>query len=360
MMGSDDNHNGGVHFVCARHDVHDLPVRSGRKETFMNTAVRRACLPLLLATLFALPDAARAAQASAYPNKPVKFVTASVGSPQDVMGRIIGQKLSEKWGQPVVVENRPGAGSLLSISTVAKAVPDGYTVLLSSSAFALTPNVMSKPGYDAERDFIPVVIVAATPNVVIAGPAIQADTLKAVVEQARTGKLNYSSPGLGTTPQLSAEYLFKHIAQVPLTHVPFSGAPPAASAVAGGQVELGSLAMPATLQLIRAGKVRALAVTSAHRSSLLPDVPTLAEAGYPGFQDSTWVALWLPAKTPAEIVRRLAQDVSEVAQLPDVSQKMAAMGFEPWKSESVSFADFQKSELAKWARVVQQTGIKLD
>lgn len=326
----------------------------------MNTAFKLVTIRALFAAALAANLSGAAAQVSVYPVKPVKFVTASVGSPQDVMGRIIGQKLSEKWGQPVIVENRPGAGSLLSISAVAKAAPDGYTVLLSSSAFALTPSIMSKPGYDAERDFIPVVMVAATPNVLIAGPSLHVNTLKAAVEQARVGRLNYGSPGLGTTPQLSAEYLFKQIAHVPVTHVPFSGASPAAAAVAGGQLEIASLALPATLQLIRSGKVRALAVTSATRTSLLPDVPTLAEAGFPGFQDSTWVALWLPAKTPADIVKRLAEDVTAAAQQPDIIQKMAAMGFESAVSDSASFAEFQKRELAKWSKVVQETGAKLD
>ena len=323
-------------------------------------AAQTAIVKALVATAMAAPLSMALADTHAWPAKPVKFVTASVGSPQDVMGRIIGQKLSEQWGQPVIVENRPGAGSLLSISTVAKAAPDGYTILLSSSAFALTPSVMTKPGYDAERDFIPLVWVRTTPNVIIASTAFPATTLKDAVAQARTGRVNYGSPGLGTTPQLTAEYLFKHIAHVPVTHVPFNGAPPAASAVAGNQVELASLAMPATLQLIKSGKVKALAVTSPARSSMLPDVPTLAEAGYPGFQDSTWVALWVPATTPADVVRKISADVIAASALPEIKEKMAAMGFETSRADTAEFAAFQKVELAKWSRVVKETGIRLD
>lgn len=300
------------------------------------------------------------AQEGPYPNKAVKFITASVGSPQDVIGRLVGQKLSVLWGKPVVVENRPGAGSVLSITTAGRAAPDGYSVLLSSSGFTVSPSIMSNPGYDAEKDFIPVVLIASTPNIIVASTQLPATTLKAAVELAKTKPMNYGSPGLGTTPQLSAEYLFKSLAKVPVTHVPYSGASPAVAAVAGGQVEMASVAMPAAVQLVKGGKVRALAVTSSRRTKALPDVPTIAEAGFPGFEDSTWVGLWLQKGTPPDIVEKISADVTSVLAQGDVKEQLANLGFEPSDVAPRQFAAYQKQELAKWARVVRETGAKQD
>ncbi|MDB5964285.1 MAG: tripartite tricarboxylate transporter substrate binding protein [Polaromonas sp.] len=314
---------------------------------------------LLCGAALSLPWLAAVAQ-GAYPNKPVKFITASVGSPQDLVGRLIGQKLSVLWGQPVIVENRPGAGSVLSITTAARAPADGYSVLLSSSGFTVSPSIMSNPGYDAEKDFIPVALVASTPNIIIAGNQLPATSLRAVVDMAKSKPLNYGSPGLGTTPQLSAEYLFKSLANVPVMHVPYSGASPAVAAVAGGQVELASVALPAAVQLVKGGKVRALAVTSNKRTRVLPDVPTIAEAGFTGFEDSTWVGLWLQKGTPASVVDKIAADVEAVVAQPEVREQLANLGFEPSDVAPKQFAAYQKLELAKWAKVVKATGAKQD
>lgn len=298
------------------------------------------------------------AQDGPYPNKPVKFITASVGSPQDVIGRLVGQKLSVLWGKPVVVENRPGAGSVLSITTAGRAAADGYSVLLSSSGFTVSPSIMLNPGYDAEKDFIPVVLIASTPNIIVSSTQLPATTLKAAVELAKTKPLNYGSPGLGTTPQLSAEYLFKSLAKVPVTHVPYSGASPAVAAVAGGQVEMASVALPAAVQLVKAGRVRALAVTSNRRSTVLPDVPTIAEAGFTGFEDSTWVGVWVQKGTPAAIVDKISADVVSILAQADVKEQLVNLGFEASDVPPKQFAAYQKQELAKWARVVKETGAK--
>ncbi len=313
------------------------------------------------AAMIALPAFATSfafAQDGPYPNKPVKFITASVGSPQDVIGRLIGQKLSVLWGKPVIVENRPGAGSLLSITTAARAAPDGYSVLLSSSGFTVSPSIMANPGYDAEKDFIPVVMMATSPNLIVAGTQLPATNLKALVELAKTKPMNYGSPGLGTTPQLSAEYLFKSLAKVPVTHVPYNGASPAVAAVVGGQVEMASVAMPAAVQLVKAGKVRAIAVTSNKRTRVLPDVPTIAEAGYPGFEDSTWVGLWVQKGTPPDIAAKISADVMTVLAQSETRDQLATLGFEVSDVAPGQFAAYQKQELAKWARVVKETGAK--
>ena len=316
---------------------------------------------LVCAALFALTvltGSSALAQDGPYPTKAVKFITASVGSPQDVIGRLIGQRLSVLWGKPVVVENRPGAGSLLSITTAARAAPDGYSILLSSSGFTVSPSIMSTPGYDAEKDFIPVVLIASTPNIIVAGTQLPASDLRAAVELAKARSLNYGSPGLGTTPQLSAEYLFKSLAKVPVTHVPYNGASPAVAAVAGGQVEMASVAMPAAVQLVKAGKVRALAVTSNRRTKVLPDVPTIAEAGFTGFEDSTWVGLWVQKGTPAAITEKIAGDVVAILAQADVKEQLVNLGFEASDLPPKQFAAYQKQELAKWARVVKEVGIK--
>ncbi len=323
----------------------------------MNTLTTRRVVSFLLGTLAAIAPFHTMSQ-DAYPNKTVRFITASVGSPQDVIGRLLAQKLSTAWGKPVIVENRPGAGSVLSITTAARAAPDGYSVLISSSGFTVSPSIMSNPGYDAENDFIPVAVLASTPNLIIGSNQLPATTLRAAVDLAKTKPMNYGSPGLGTTPQLSGEYLFKSLAKVPVTHVPYSGASPAVAAVAGGQVEMASVALPAAVQLVKGGKVRALAVTSSTRTKILPDVPTIAEAGFPGFEDSTWVAIWVQKGTPANIVDKLSADTAAIMSQPDMKEQLAALGFEPSDIQPKQFPAYQKAELAKWAKVVKETGAK--
>lgn len=318
---------------------------------------------LVVASLLAcasLYSACVQAQEVVYPSRPVRFITASVGSPQDVIGRLVGAKLSEAWGQPVVVENRPGAGSLVSIIVAAKAPADGYTLLLSSSAFTVTPALQPNAGYNAEKDFIPVVLMAYTPNLLIANPALGIKTLKDAVARARTEPLNYGSPGAGTTPQLSAEYLFKGLAKVAVTHVPYSGAAPAVTATAGGQVQVASVAMPAAVQLVKSGKLHGLAVTSAKRAMALPEVPTIGEAGFAGFEDSTWVGLWAPAGTPAAVTAKLNAMIVRLLGEPDVREKILTLGFETMGGTQQEFVVYQKQELAKWAKVVKEVGAKAD
>ena len=312
------------------------------------------------AAMLAFVHLTASAQESAYPARPIRFITASVGSPQDVIGRLLGSKLSETWGQPVVVENRPGAGSLVSITAASKAPPDGYSLLLSSSAFTVSPALTPNAGYHPEKDFIPVALIASTPNLLVASPGLGVKSLKEAMAKAKSEPLNYGSPGSGTTPQLSAEYLFKSIAKVDVTHVPYSGASPAVTAAAGNQVQLASVAMPGALQLVKAGKLQGLAVTSGKRAAALPDIPTIAEAGYPGFEDSTWVGLWAPAGTSASIVSKLNTTIEKMMGAADFREKISALGYETLGGTPLQFSAYQKQELAKWAKVVRETGAKAE
>lgn len=301
------------------------------------------------------------AAAQSYPSRPVKFVTASTGSPQDVVGRLFAQKLAESWGQPVVVDNRAGAGSLLSIQAVAKAPGDGYTVLVSSTAFAVTPYLYQNLGYDVDRDLVPVVLLATAPNVIVANPSSGIRSLKDVMDRARQGKkLQYGSPGFGTTPQLSAEYLFKVLGKIEITHVPYKGIPPLMQAAMAGEVELASAALPPTVAQIKSGRLIGLAVTSANRNSAIPDVPTIAEAGFTGFEDDSWVGLWVPASTPVMVINRLREEVNKIAAQQDMRDRLRNVGFEVAAGSTESFSALVQKELRKWAKVVKETGAKVE
>ena len=298
--------------------------------------------------------------AQPYPSRPVKFVVASTGSPQDVIGRLFAQKIQESWGQPVVVENRAGAGVLISAQTVVKAPPDGYTVLVSSTAFAVTPWMYSQHGYDSEKDFIPVGLLASAPNVLVTSAGSGIRTLRDAVERARTGKVQYGSPGYGTTPRLSAEYLFKLLAKVDVLHVPYKGIPPVITAAISGEVDVASTALPPAVPHIKAGRLVGLAVTSGQRNPAIPDVPTIAEAGFTGFEDESWVGVWLPAATPPAVVARLRDELDRAVASPDLRDKLNAVGFEASTLRGDAFAQMVRRELNKWQRVVKETGAKVE
>lgn len=319
-------------------------------------------IPLLMSLLVGTVGLSMTAPAAAqtYPARPVKFVVASTGSPQDVIGRLFAQKIQESWGQPVVVENRAGAGALISIQTVVKAPADGYTILVSSTAFAVTPWMYAQHGYDSERDFIPVGLLASAPNVLVTSPASGLRTLKEVVERARSGKVQYGSPGYGTTPQLSAEYLFKSLARVDVLHVPYKGIPPVITAAISGEVDVASTALPPAVPHIKAGRLVGLAVTSGSRNPAIPDVPTIAEAGFTGFEDESWVGVWLPAATPAPVVARLKDELDRAVAASDLRDKLRAIGFEASTLRGEAFAQMVKRELDKWQRVVKETGAKVE
>jgi len=304
---------------------------------------------------------APAAFAQAYPTKPVHIIVAfAPGGPVDVVARLVANKLGDIIGQPVVVENRPSATGNIATQVVAKAAADGYTVLATSSAFAVNVSLSPNAGYDAERDFAPVIQAATQPNVLVVNAEFPAKTLAELLEMAKTQKLAYASPGIGTTPHLTGEHLFRAIAKVDVTHVPFKGAGPAASAVVSGQPPIGSLAVTAPIPFIQSGRLRALAISSGKRHPLLPSVPTFAELGYPEIEEYTWVGFFAPAGTPPAIVQKLNAGIDEVLRMPDVRERLEALTFEPIGGSSQQFSDYVRAEVVKWAEVVKVTGAKVD
>ncbi len=299
--------------------------------------------------------------AQGYPNKPMRMVVAfPPGGPVDIIARLIAPKIGEALGQPVVVENVGGAGGNLAASRVAKAPGDGYTILAHSSAYAVNPALSANPGYEAEKDFIAVAVVASQPNVIVVHADFPARTLPELLALAKREKLAFASPSSGTTPHLTAENLFKVQAKVDITHVPFKGAGPAIAAVLGGQPPIGSMAGAAPMPHIKSGKVRALAVSSGKRLASLPDVPTLGELGFAGMEDYTWVGLFVPAGTPADSVQRLNEAVLRGVQAADLKARLDSLAFEATAAPLRETATYVRGELAKWAKVVRDTGAKVD
>lgn len=297
--------------------------------------------------------------AQSYPDKPVRFVVPfAPGGPTDIIARLLSQKLSEVWKQPVLVENRPGAGGNVGSAQVVKALPDGYTVLINTSSMAVNATLYANPGFDLEKDLLAVTNVASSPNIIVAGSTLGAKNLKEAIEKAKTGQLNFGSAGTGTTPHLSAEYLFKVLAKVDVTHAPYKGAGPALNGALTGEVQFASVAMPAAVPLLKAGRLQGLAVTSIKRNPALPDVPTVAESGFPGFEDYTWVGVFLPAGSPVAIAQKINADVEALLQQTDFKTRLAGVGFEPVGGSMDGFAKYIKAEYIKWAKVVRDTGAK--
>jgi len=259
----------------------------------------------------------------------------------------------------VVVENRPSSSGNLGAQVVAKAAPDGYTILATSSAFAVNVTLFSSPGYDP-KDFAPIIQAATQPNVIVVNSTFPAKTLAELLEMAKTQKLAYASPGTGTTPHLTGEHLFKAISKLDVVHIPHKGAGPAASAVVSGQPPIGSLAVTAPLPFIESGRLRALAISSATRHPLLPDVPTFAELGYPQIEDYTWVGFFAPAGTPPDIVRKLNAGIESALKAPEVRDRLRALTLDPVGGSPEDFAAYVRTEVVKWAAVVKETGAKVD
>jgi tripartite-type tricarboxylate transporter receptor subunit TctC len=314
---------------------------------------------LFLALLLSL--AATASWAQAYPSKPVRFIVPfQPAGPADIVARLVGQRLGELWGHQVVVENRAGAGGNVGAVAAARAAPDGYTVMVTSSAIAVNVTLSSRPGYDLEKDFIPVINVASSPNVIAASADWGPKTLREAIVRARSEKVAYASPGAGTTPHLSAEYLFRVLSKTDITHIPYKGGAPAAAAAAAGEVQLVSSALAAMMSFIRSGRVKALAVTSTQRLSSLPDVPTVEEAGYPGFADYTWIGVFVPAGTPANIVARLNGDIDKAVMQAEFRERIANAGFDPVGGTQQEFARYVREEVSRWGKIVRATGAQVE
>ena len=313
---------------------------------------------LALVALTALPTLALA---QAYPNKPIRFIIPfAAGGPADMIGRLTGQKLSEILGQPVIVDNRGGAGGNVGAGVVAKSPPDGYTLLMTSSAFAVNVTLSPNAGFDPDRDFIPVAVVAKQANLIFVHPGVAAKTLAELLALGKTTKLAFATPGSGTTPHLTAENLFNLGAKLDMTAIHFRGAGPAIAAVVAGEPTVGAGALSTPLPFVKAGRLRALAISSATRVAALPDVPTFAEAGFPGVTDETWIGMFAPAGTPGAIVQRLNDAINQALQTPDMRERLTTIAFEPVGGTPRQFGDYVKTEIVKWGKVVREGNIKAD
>jgi tripartite-type tricarboxylate transporter receptor subunit TctC len=309
--------------------------------------------------LAVLVVAAAPVQAQTYPAKAVRLILPfPPGGPSDILGRALSQKLSEQLGQQVIADNRPGAGGNLGLELTAKAPPDGYTVVLSSPLISLSPSLYSKLNYRQE-DLAPISLLAIIQNVLLVHPSVPAKTLKELVQVARAspGKLNYGSGGVGTTTHLAPE-LFMSMTKTKMVHVPFKGSGLALIGLIGGQVDVLVMAVPAAEQQVKAGKARALAIVSEKRAAPLPDVPTAKEAGFDNFVVDIWYGILGPAGLPSNLVTRLNTEINKALAAPDLKDKLLAAGIQPVGNSPEQFAGFIKSETARFAKVIQEAGIK--
>lgn len=319
----------------------------------------RSCL-IIASLLGALSCGSAVAQS--YPGKPIRLVLPyPAGAPSDMVGRALGQRLSEQLGQNIVADNRTGAGGNLGIAAVAKAPPDGYTILITSPAIAISPSLYSNLGYDAEKDLAPVARVATIENVLVVHPSVPARTLKQFIALARAhpGKLNFGSGGAGTTNHLANE-LLKSIEKISMVHVPYKGATLATVALMSGEVDEVIVAVAPALPLVRAGKVRPLAVLSERRVPALPDVPTAKEAGVDNFQVSIWYGMFVPAATPHEVIARLGREVIKALETPDLRRRMTVLGIEPWPGTAEELGKLLRSETARYAEIIRSAGLRRD
>lgn len=322
---------------------------------------RRSALTLVAAAL-ATPALVRSARAAGYPERFVTFIVPfAPGGPTDVMARVVGAALGEALGQSIVIENRGGAGGNIGIGMAARSAPDGYTMLLTSSAYVVNPSLYKNVPYDYQKDFLPVSNLGSSPNVFVANPQAGIKTLADLIKQAKAepGKLSYASPGAGTTPHLAMELLKKR-AGIDILHVPYTGAGPAMQAVLGNQVPLASTALPPAHPQIKSGKVIGLAGTGATRWYDLPDLPTVMESGFPDFESETFQALFAPAGTPQAVVDKMSASVIAVLKNPEVKEKLAKAGFGVLAQGPAELQSLVNKEVPMWSALIKSSGIALD
>jgi tripartite-type tricarboxylate transporter receptor subunit TctC len=316
----------------------------------------------LLVSAVVVAATANLAYAQSYPSKPVRVIVPfPAASATDVLARTIGQKLSEKWGRPVIIENKPGAGGNLGTEIAAKAPADGYTILMGTVANAISTSLYKKLNYDFVKDFTPVTLVATTPLVLAANPKFPASNIKEVIAYAKDkpGKVNFGSGGIGTSNHLAGEML-KSMAGIDMLHVPYKGTPAAHSDLLSGQVNLMFDNIVAVMPHLKSGRMKAIAVTSAKRVSTLPNVPTVAESGVPGFDAVSWIGALVPAGTPKDIVNKLNTDLVAVIGMPDVKERLSASGAELAGSTPEQLAEHIRNETEKWAKAVKASGATAD
>jgi tripartite-type tricarboxylate transporter receptor subunit TctC len=301
------------------------------------------------------------ALAQPYPSKSIRIAVAfPPGGPVDIIARLLGPKLSEILGQQVVIENRVGASGNVATAEVAKAAPDGYTLLSHSSAYAVNPSLFKNAGYDPVKDLLPIAVVAQQANIILVNASFPASTLDELRKAATTQKLAFASPGSGTTPHLTAVNLFHVRWKADITHVPFKGAGPGVAALLAGEPPIGCFAGSGPMSNIKAGRFRALAVSSAKRLPQMPDVPTLNELGYPGMEDYTWVGIFAPAGTPRDVAQKLNDAILKAVQDPDLRARLDGLAFEATAAPLKETADYVRVEVEKWGRVVRETKATAD
>jgi tripartite-type tricarboxylate transporter receptor subunit TctC len=313
--------------------------------------------------LFGIAAADRTAVAETYTSKPVKLVVPyAPGGPNDLVARILAQKLTEGFGGSFFVENTVGAGGTIATGQAANSAADGTTILVANQDLIVQPIIKAKVPYDPFKSFTPVSLAVSAPDMIVVHPSLQVKDLKELVAllKANPGKYSYASPGYGTTPHLACVWLFNLGNGIDVTHVPFQGAAPAVQSVLAGQTPVFHNVLPAVAPHIRAGTMRALAVASSNRTQYFPDVPTIGEAGYPGHEVGFWMGVFVPVGTPKDLVDVLNKQVARIMTLPDVKERMATIGFDPTVSTSDGLINHMKAETDKWSKVVRQANIKID
>lgn len=327
----------------------------------MHRLFRLSAVGALLVGALLANFAARAQDTAGYPARPVKIIVPfAPAGPTDVMARLVAQKLGESLGKQFYVENHPGAGGNLGMALVANAAPDGYTLLMVSSSVVVNPSLYEKVPYDIYKSLAPITLAGSSPNILVVHPSVPAKTVKELIAyiQANPGKVSFASPGFGTTASLAAES-FKHALKLDIQPVPFNGAGPALNAVVGGQVQIGFMALPPVTPHLKAGTLRALAMTTEKRVAAAPDVPTMAEAGVPGDQISDVMqAVFAPAGTPKPIVDLLQKEIARAVAAPDVKSKLDSLGFDAIADTPEHFAARIRAEVPKWAKVIEAAKIE--
>ncbi len=295
-----------------------------------------------------------------FPSKPIHWIVDyPAGGLSDILARTVGQKLSEAWSTPVVVDNRPGANGMIAYEQVAKSVPDGYTLGLVSTPFALNLSLYASVAYNTQKDFAPVSLIAATPNVLVCSPRLPVKNVKDLIAlaKAKPGTLNYASVGIGSSPHLSAE-LFKRMAAIEMVHVPYNGSGPALTDLIGGRTDLMFVNLPAALPHIRTGKLTLLAVAGAIRSAVVPEAPTMIESGLPGFVSIGWYGAVLPAGVPSELVARYAAEIARIVRLPEVRERILALGAEARAMTPAEYTAYINEEISRWGKIVRESGAR--